>query len=90
MRYMIMCHSVWVDRGTWHCMGTETDGVAVVVEVVHGSVRGTGPIIFRKVASSHSSGRSQRRVSRNVSWGSVSSVLQVWTTWGVQPVSTSR
>ena len=71
--------AIWIPRGWWHCVASEMGGVAMPLEVVHGSVCGSAPCVFRHVAArKQESGRSTREVSRRSSWGSAKSVRELW------------
>ena len=73
--------AIFISRGWWHCIGSEAGGVAVPVEVVHGSISGYAPRIWRRVAPSKpridSSGE-RRMVSRRVQWGSAMDVERLF------------
>lgn len=71
--------AIWIRRGWWHCVASEAKGVAIPLEIVRGSVRGSAPRVFRHVASRKpESGRSAREVSRCSNWSSASSVRKLW------------
>ena len=68
----------WIPRGWWHCVDSEPQSLAVAVEVAHGSVRGTRPRFFRRVAQVKHAGRSLRQVSRRRGWTSAYAMISLW------------
>ena len=68
----------WIPHGWWHCVKSEEQSVAVPVEVVRGSVRGTKPRCFERVGQAKQAGRDVRMVSRRPGWTSAHAAIGLW------------